>query len=121
MIEKKHYKDRGMMAAVAYLERSGIHVLDQDFKTTIGVIPIVAMDGDELVHVRVIVHTSSTDKIFPSNTAIKKRQQQMAEYAMAASVSPAVYRVRLDDIDIRVLAEDKALLRHYRNVTESEV
>jgi Holliday junction resolvase-like predicted endonuclease len=108
-------KARGTMAAAAYLERSGIQVVDQDYSTKNGIIPIVATDGNVLVRVRVNIRTEQGPPVkLPTRPTLKKYHQQMAEYISQVVIGVADLEVRYDDIDITVIGEDKALLRHVR-------
>jgi Holliday junction resolvase-like predicted endonuclease len=110
-------KIRGVDAAVAYLERCGMAILEQDYKTKNGVIPIIAMEKNDIVRVDVNVGTTEgSSEFFASASTAKRHHKQMDEYMINTLPESQMLgvRARFDAIGIRVLAEDKALLRHYR-------
>jgi Holliday junction resolvase-like predicted endonuclease len=117
--------ERGKDAAAAYLERIGLQVTDRDFQTSVGVIPIVAVDKNDLVRVSVVTRRTATghkDFATPSTPAAMKRERkEMAEYMATRCIGAVDHiRVRYDKILIRVLGDDRALLRHYRGSYEDE-
>jgi len=108
------YDARGKKAAVAYLVRKGMTVLDVDYKTSNGKIAIVAIDGEEVVHVTVKIHV---DRIpmdnfhIPTKKEDALRELQIKEYMKDCELSGRPYR--FDFINIRVLTDDRALLSHH--------
>jgi Holliday junction resolvase-like predicted endonuclease len=110
-------KIRGADAAVAYLERCGMAILDRDYKTKNGVIPIIAMEKNDIVRVDVNVGTAEGSSEFVAlASTVKRHHKQMDEYMISTLPESQMLgvRARFDAIGIRVLAEDKALLRHHR-------
>jgi Holliday junction resolvase-like predicted endonuclease len=121
-MEKFSLKERGQQAAVAYLERCGMKILEQDYPTAEGDIPIIAMDKDELVRVKVSVTGAARPSISPdpSTAIIRKYRKQMAQYVAATAPPDVETRVRFDEVFIRTLGDNKALLRHYRGAYGNE-
>jgi Holliday junction resolvase-like predicted endonuclease len=113
---KELLQERGLTAAAAYLERCGIRVVDQNYETSHGVIPLVATDENTLVRIRIIVKTEAGPQPsqVPAASTIKKYHQQMDEYISKVVIGVVDLEVRYDDIIILALPENRALLRHYR-------
>jgi len=106
---------RGEDAAAAYLERIGMTVVERNWQTTRGELDIVALDGEELVLCEVKTRRTMA-KGTPEEAVSLTKQRRIARMAEAyiahAGIAPC--RVRFDVISIRVLAQDRALLRHHR-------
>jgi putative endonuclease len=107
---------RGEDAAAAYLERIGMTIEARNWRCAAGEIDIVARDGDELVFVE--VKTRRSERTGTADEAVtpakQRRVARVAEaYRRAESVDPEA-PVRFDAVAIRVLAPDRALLRHHR-------
>jgi putative endonuclease len=119
-VNKNDVATRGEDAATAYLERIGLHVVERNWRCKAGEIDIIALDGDVLVLVE--VKTRRSDKAGGPEDAVtptkQKRIARLAEAYVAASGLEPV-QVRFDVIAIRVLASDRALLRHYRAAFEA--
>lgn len=100
-------KTRARAAAVRYLEMQGKEVLDDDFEKY-----IVFKDGDMLVFSTVKV---KTDNLAPVNKGGRRRFERVAaEYLQS---HPCVTGgLRLDELSMVVVGEDRALLRHAVNV-----
>lgn len=106
---------RGEDAAAAYLERSGMTVIDRNWRCKAGEIDIVALDGETLVVVE--VKTRRTDaKGTPEDAVSASKQRKLVRLAEAYTISSGArdVEVRFDVVTIRPLAEDRALLRHHR-------
>lgn len=108
---------RGEDAAAAYLERLGHTVIDRNWRTRAGEVDIVALDGDTLVLVEVKTRRSA-GKGSPEEAVSPTKQKRIIrlarEYLADAGLDPTETSVRFDVIAIRVLSEDRALLRHHR-------
>ena len=116
MTEKsKRLGERGENAAAAYLERSGMTVVERNWRCPSGEIDIVALDGEVLVLCEVKTRTgvakgTPEDAVTPAK---QKRYTRLAvAYIQAAAIEPV--EIRFDVITLLVLAEDRALLRHHR-------
>jgi len=111
----KELGTRGERAAAAYLERIGMTIVERNWQTARGELDIVALDGDELVLCEVKTRTT-TAKGTPEEAVSPTKQRRLARMAEAyiAHGDIAPCRVRFDVISIRVLADDRALLRHHR-------
>lgn len=106
---------RGEDAAVAYLERLGMQIVDRNWRNGRGEVDIVALDGQELVLCEVKTRQSVAtgtpeDAVSPAK---QRRLVRLAEaYVASAHLAPCA--VRFDVISIRVIDEQRALLRHHR-------
>lgn len=112
---------RGEDAAEAYLRRSGLDVIDRNWRCPVGEIDIVAIEGESLVLCEVKTRTTIA-KGTPEeavSAAKRKRLTRLAEaYIANAGIQPC--EVRFDVIAIRVLSPDRALLRHHRAAFQVE-
>lgn len=113
--ERKKLGERGEDAAVAFLERSGLTIVERNWRCQVGEIDIVALDGDTLVLCevktrRTVAKGSPEDAITP--TKRRRYAKLAAAYVQSAGIEPVT--VRFDVITLLVIAEDRALLRHYR-------
>jgi len=106
---------RGEDAAAAYLERSGLTIVERNWRSTGGEIDIVALEGETLVFCEVKTRRTSSkgtgdEAITPAK---RKRYTRLAvAYIQASGIE--IPLVRFDVISILVVAEDRALLRHHR-------
>ncbi len=110
---------RGEDAAAAYLERIGMRIEARNWRCPVGEVDIVAREDQTLVLVE--VKTRRSERAGTAEEAVSPAKQRklvrLAEAYAQSGVRPAE-RVRFDVIAIRVLAEDRALLRHYRSAFE---
>lgn len=119
MTEKRSLKQRGEDAAAAYLERCGIAVFERKWSCEAGSIDILAWDGDVLVLVDVKTGKTSRQGMGRSvSGAAARKVRRIAEAYIEQSDLDGV-QWRYDRIDILVIAEDRALLRHHRDAIES--
>ncbi len=115
-MERKEVARRGEEAAAAYLERTGMCVVDRNWRTKSGEIDIVALDGETVVLVEVKTrrtqsHGTPEEAVTPTK---QKRLLRLAEaYVSHAGLESPV--IRFDVISVRPIAEDRALLRHHRD------
>jgi putative endonuclease len=112
---------RGEAAAAAYLERVGMQIIDRNWRSGRGELDIVALDGDTLVVCE--VKTRATEaKGTPEDAVSPSKQRRLTRLAQAylSTNGLADVGVRFDVISIRVLADDRALLRHHRAAFELE-
>jgi len=107
---------RGEDAAAAYLERIGMQVIERNWRTQAGEIDIVALDGDEIVFVE--VKTRRSERAGTADEAVspakQRRVAKLATSYLRDAGAGADTPVRFDVVAIRVLAPDRALLRHHR-------
>lgn len=113
-MDKKSLKLRGEDAAAAYLERVGICVVERSWHTEAGTIAIIAWDADTLVLVDVKTRKCCRQEAgqvisAASTRRIKRLAKSYLDYADLENVA-----WRLDRIDLLVISEDRALLRHHR-------
>lgn len=117
--EEGHNKEigrRGESAAVRYLEKSGYEVLDRNWVCPAGEVDIVARDQNTLVFCEVKTRTS-LEKGFPSEAvdqAKRARYEKIAGWYLRDFEFVDI-PVRFDVVALLVVAEDRALIKHYCN------
>lgn len=112
---KKLHK-RGVLATAAYLERFGYEILDRNWECPAGEIELVARDGDALVFIEVNVKTS-IEAGFPAvvdKGEKRARFEKIALYWLRDNEFVDM-PVRLDVVDVSVVAKDRAMLKHWVN------
>lgn len=113
MHEKRSMKQRGEDAAAAYLERVGTCVIERAWTCDAGRIDIIAWDGDELVLVDVRTRQRTTAPPSPVSPAVERRIRRLAQrYQEQADLVGRPWR--FDRIELLVISDDRALLRHHR-------
>lgn len=116
MTEKsKRLGERGEDAAAAYLDRSGLTVVERNWRCPSGEIDIVALDGEVLVLCEVKTR-KGVGKGTPEEAVTPAKQKRYKRLAAAYLQAEGLEQVevRFDVITLLVLAEDRALLRHHR-------
>jgi putative endonuclease len=118
---RKRLGERGEDAAVAYLERSGMEIVERNWRCKSGEIDIIALDEQTVVLCEVKTRKSTAkgsaeDAVTPAK---QRRYARLARAYLAASGLTDV-SVRFDVIAIHVIAEDRALLRHHRAAFASD-
>lgn len=112
---------RGEDAAAAFLERIGMTIEARNWRSASGELDIVARDGDALVFVE--VKTRRSERAGTAEEAVSPaKQRRIVRLARAYLSSDAAEHdghVRFDVVAIRVIADDRALLRHYRAAFEA--
>lgn len=116
---KKSLKQRGEGAAAAYLERVGVCVVERGWRTEAGVIDIVAFEGDTLVIVDVKTRRSGQQEVSrAASAAVSRRIKRLAKaYLECADLQGKAWRY--DRVELLVISEDRALLRHHRDALNS--
>ncbi len=112
---RKRLGERGEDAATAFLERSGMTVVERNWRCPNGEIDIVALDGDELVLCEVKTRRSTTKGTPEESVTAAKRRRYVklaGAYVQHAGIQDAT--VRFDVVSLIVIAPDRALLRHHR-------
>lgn len=118
-MDRREMGQRGEDAAAAYLERVGMRIEARNWRCPFGEIDIVARDERTIVLCEVKTRRSERAGTAEEAVSITK-QRRLARLAGAylASGVPEAESVRFDVIAIRVLSQDRALLRHYRSAFE---
>ncbi len=111
MEETMDLQTRGRLATLSYLNRIDMAVTDVDYPTPDGDIPIVALDGDTLVHVYYEVHPAGEQPPTMTDALKAQHRAQMHHFKKTTGLEK---EVRYDIVNITVLEEDRALLRHHR-------
>jgi len=112
---RKKLGERGEDAAAAYLERTGMTIVERNWRCPAGEVDIVALDGEALVLCEVKTRRTQS-KGTPEEAVTPAKQRRYARLG-AAYVQHAGLQdpeVRFDVITLLVIAEDRALLRHHR-------
>jgi putative endonuclease len=106
--------ERGEDAAAAFLERSGMTIVERNWRCQHGEIDIVALDGETLVLCEVKTRRS-TSKGTPEESVTPFKCRRYAKLAAAYVQHAGVdsVTVRFDVISLLVIAQDRALLRHH--------
>lgn len=106
-------KARGIAAATAYLERIGnTIVVSGDVAPAAEAIDILSIDGDALVATVVRVRQRPAEDAPVSGRTLDAALGNTIAYRDSHALECA--SVRVDVISILIIAEDRALLRHYR-------
>jgi len=113
--ERKKLGQRGEDAAAAYMKRAGLTIVERNWRCQAGEIDIVALDGETLVLCevktrRTAAKGSAADAITPAKQ--RRYLKLAAAYTQFAGLGPV--EIRFDVITLLVVAQDRALLRHYR-------
>jgi putative endonuclease len=113
--DRKRLGERGEDAAAAFLERSGLTIVERNWRCSAGEIDIVALDGRQLVLCEVKTRRTVA-KGGPEDAVTPAKQRRYAKLAAAYLQSSSLedVSVRFDVVTLLVIAEDRALLRHFR-------
>lgn len=120
-MDRAEIGSRGEDAAVAYLERAGLQIIDRNWRDGRGELDIVAVDGGTLVICEVKTRTTAaqgTPEEAVSTTKQRRLVRLARSYISAQGLEPCP--VRFDVVTVRVIAEDRALLRHHRAAFEAD-
>ena len=105
-------KQRGVAASRAYLERIGQEVLEPGRTPIPNGVDILSTDGDSLVATLIRVRQRLAEDAPVSGRTLDTALRNTI--AHRDSHAPECVSVRVDVISILIIAEDRALLRHYR-------
>ena len=107
--------EKGKKAAAEFVERIGMQVVFIDHETQYGVIPIVALDDDTLVHISVdtrkIDEPRADQEHRPTGLYKDQIDAMLEEGNLPDEINPTDTRVDL--ISILVIEDERALLRHH--------
>jgi putative endonuclease len=120
-MDRSEIARRGEDAAAAFLQRLGMQIETRNWRSPAGEIDIVARDGDELVFVEVKTRKSERAGTAEEAVSVAKQRRivRLARAYLASVGGTPDTGVRFDVVAIRVIAEDRALLRHYRGAFEA--
>ena len=115
-VRNKELGRRGEVAAAHYLEHFGYEILERNWECPAGEADIIARDMDTLVFVEVKTRTN-IDKGFPSEAVDEKKRSRYEKIAMwyLRDYEFVDIPVRFDVVALMVVAEDRAMIRHYVN------
>jgi len=115
-MDRSETAHRGEDAAAAYLERIGMSVEARNWRCDFGELDIVAREDGTFVFVE--VKTRKSERAGTAEEAVsatkQKRIARLASAYLRSIGGSAEADVRFDVIAIRVIAPDRALLRHHR-------
>lgn len=122
MSDVSSMKKRGEDAAAAYLERAGICVIERKWQCEAGVIDVVAWDGDTLIVVDVVTRRASRQGQAwePTRARLRRVKRLVNAYIQQADLNELT-PWRYDRIDLLVISDDRALLRHHRDAISAGV
>ena len=80
--ERQILGELGEEAAFEFLKKKGYRILEQNYKTPLGEIDIIAQDKEQLVFVEV-KSLSDTSYILPQEMLNKKKQEQIIRVALS--------------------------------------
>jgi len=111
----KRLGERGEDAAAAYLERSGVTIVERNWRCSQGEVDIVGLEGQTVVLCEVKTRRTRAkgDPEEAITPAKRRRYSRLAQAYLQDSGLEGV-AIRFDVIALLVLAEDRALLRHHR-------
>ncbi|TLM77464.1 MAG: YraN family protein [Actinobacteria bacterium] len=117
--ERNDVGRRGEDAAVAYLERSGIRVLERNWRCRAGEIDVIGTDGATLVLIEVKTRRTVA-KGSPEEAVTPTKRRRIARVAAGylATLAEQPPAVRFDVVTLFVLGPERALLRHHRAAFE---
>ena len=112
----KEIGNRGEAAAARYLERLGFEILDRNWSCPAGEADIVAEYEGGLVFCEVKTRTS-IEKGFPEEAVDAEKRARYEKIAAWYLKQHEYYDmpVRFDVIALLVVADDRALVKHYAN------
>lgn len=110
-------EQRGLAAAIAYLERTGQTIVVSGDDAPDGV-DVLGLDGETLVGTLVRVSAEAKAGDSPSKRAMGAAMRVLRGYRDGVEDAPE--SLRIDAISILVIAEDRALLRHHRSIGDTQ-
>ena len=115
-VNNKEIGRRGEAAAARYLEHFGYEILERNWECPAGEADIIARDFDTLVFVEVKTRTG-IDKGFPSEAVDVQKRSRYEKIAMwyLRDYEFVDIPVRFDVVALVIIAEDRAMIRHYVN------
>lgn len=113
--QEKDFAQRGVEAAVRFLERNGYEVVETNWQCEAGDIEIVALEESTICFVEVQVRNQSSS--LPQDTKTETERQRFEKIAIQylKHSSYEDVKVRFDKIALVVIGEGRALLRHHIN------
>lgn len=114
--KNKQLGKRGESAAARYLEHLGYEIMERNWECPAGEADIIARDREALVFVEVKTRTN-IEKGFPSEAVDGEKRTRYEKIAMwyLRDFDVVGVPVRFDVIALMVVAEDRALIKHYVN------
>lgn len=110
---RKSLGQRGEQLAAAYLRKRGYHILDSNWRHSLGELDIVAREGETLVFVEVRTrHADSTERAFESITPYKRHRLITLAHAYLSVCKLETTNWRVDVIAIAIPRFGPPLLDH---------
>lgn len=106
---------KAMKGIRSYLERRGFEILEESWAHGGDVIDFIANEEDDLVFVSCQLRQNSGEG-FPEEALDRGSLERLAAAYLAEHLDSGDCAVRFDVVSMLVLGDDRALLRHHRNV-----
>jgi putative endonuclease len=116
----KSLTERGLDGAQSYIERMGMTLLERSFKVGRANVELAALDEDDLVMFSVRIRQPRGGEL-RDLTPQRIRALLNAGKKYAAEKSISASRVRVDSIDLLMLSDDRAHLRHSRTLDSFDI
>lgn len=112
----KKLHDRAVQAATRFVERRGYGVLGSDWSCEglAGRIDVIAEDEDAIVFI-VVTATDRSEEGFAECPITREQFEVLAAKWLTCNCPEGDIAVRFDRVDMLVVGESKALLRHHIN------
>jgi putative endonuclease len=114
--QRKRLGSQGEDIACAFLERSGVKIIERNWRCQAGEADVIACEGGDLVFIEVKTRSSKAAG-FPDeavNREKRKRYEKIAmEYLFTHDLPSA--RVRFDVMALLLSGDGKTFLRHHRD------
>lgn len=118
--KKRHNKElgrKGEIAAARFFERMGYEILERNWKCPAGEADIIALDDEGVLVFCEVKTRSSIKRGFPVEAVDAQKRARYekiaAWYLRQNEVGDGP--VRFDIVSVLVVAEDRAMIRHYVN------
>jgi putative endonuclease len=119
MDQKRKTYDRGIMAegaAEIFLRAKGYKILERRYKTKVGEVDIIALDGDYTVFVEVKARPTLDDALFSITPKMKTRISDTAMAFLADNPNYAMRPMRFDVMAVKL----PFTIRHMENAWMEE-
>ena len=112
----KNLHERAVEAATRFVERRGYEVLDKNWTNEglAGRLDLIAQDEDAIVFIDVTA-TDHAEGGFSESSLTREQFELLAAMWLKDKSPEDDITVRFDGIDMIVVSEDRALLRHHIN------
>lgn len=106
---------KAMKGIRIYLERRGFEILEESWAHGSDAIDFIANEEDDLVFVSCQLRQNSGEG-FPEEALDRGSLERLAAAYLVEHLDSGDCTVRFDAVSMLILGEDRAFLRHHRNV-----